>query len=446
MSIRIGKKGRRGAPKDKGGGNPEYQDYINVDVTSGGHKIIVDVDDPTIRIPAKSLSPLKGDTHPVTDHDYDGQGRIIGTLTFNNFEIWWQANKVYKGEGHVVWNQQTQDWDITPKFWAWRRKWAKETKGKRYLPKKIPSQPRELPLFAIHDGKRVNYLDSRKYYLRKYCQTIKNMPVIDLMRRNILRGIKYMIIDLDGPADNMYKQVGRSYVVRSSNERAMYSQEMHPKTGYEASWPLFEAAFRNPAEPFGHGFIVAAVLLALTENKTDSQQNQSLPVVKTVNMTKLYDKEILRKLYPDAKFSAMSFLQDGDAATEIATSVAKSRKALESSLPEMERGISHLLILEQKGNDKPHPSYCNEDILRQLFPDASNSYLYFLQNSDGIEFGACTLDSREDIEQVIEGFVNGMRIEWDDDNYSQDGTVREIERQGPRFNLFMVVVSDKDQR
>lgn len=255
MSIRIGQKGRRGLPRELGGGNPTYQGYTNIDISANSKTVVVDIDDHTLRIPANTLAPINI-TGPVLDYDYNGQGNIIDLLEFHNFEIWWQTSKVYKSVGHVVWNSQRQDWDITPAYWAWRRKWSRVHKGRKNI-----GQPREAPLFYFHNGRRLDLISARRYYLRKYCQVVSSLPIIEVLYQNILRDAKYMIIARDGPADDSYKWVGDRYITRpkyAQNKSLMLHR--NKKKGYEMDWSLIEEAIHNRSVRFSPVFIVAAIL------------------------------------------------------------------------------------------------------------------------------------------------------------------------------------------
>jgi len=220
--IRIGQKRPRGV---KGVTNPHFRDYKNIDVTSGSMNKLMDPFTGEIAY-AKTLSPLKGDTHPVTA--FDG-------LVFNNFELYWQANKVYPQLGHAI--QRDGEWVLTDKFFQWRKKWAKETKGKRRLVDKSTG----LPAFGYYGGRQLSYVESRKYYLRKYCQVIKNLPAFHVLVNMVRAGQPVMILDGDGPPLQNYPE------------------------GHEVTWEFIDKMYKDPRFPFGHGYIVAAMIKAAVD-------------------------------------------------------------------------------------------------------------------------------------------------------------------------------------
>jgi len=225
FNLRIGAKRRRGVTGQK---NPVFDDYKNIDVTSGGGNILKS---PITLETAKSktLSPLKGETHPVIA--YDG-------LVFNNFELFWQANKVYTELGHL-----DSDGELTDKFWAWRKKWAGQTKGKRYLQGTRYKDDNDVwksykPKFGWYDGKKHTYKQARYVYLRKYCEKVKDLPAMSIMIEMIQNGSGVMILDGDGPRLNLYPE------------------------GHFVTWDFLQEKMDDETAPFGHGYVVAAILLA----------------------------------------------------------------------------------------------------------------------------------------------------------------------------------------
>lgn len=222
--IAVGSKARRGS----GEKNPVRKGFVNVDVTSGSVKKVLN---PITKEKhqAYKLSPIKGDTFPVVAHD---------GLVFNNFEMYWQANKAFKHLGHVG-----EDGEPTKKFFAWREKWAKVkwAKSNKYK-RRLPDTKGHIPEFGYYGGKKLDYVASRKYYVMKYFEVIKNLPVIEALKQRILNGENVMILDGDGPPLSDYPEG----ILVDGCEKILEK-------------------FRDTTRPFGHGYIIAIVLYFMIE-------------------------------------------------------------------------------------------------------------------------------------------------------------------------------------
>jgi len=225
--IRIGSKRARGV---KGQKDATYFGYKNIDVTSGSMNVVVNPITKE-RCKAYTLSPIKGDTYPIVETD---------GVVFHNFEMYWQGNKAYKELGHVVKNEKTGEWDLTAKFWAWRKKWAavKYDKKNKYK-RKLPGTSGIKPIFGYYEGKKLTYVEARDVYLRKYCEKIKELPVMDALLEKLKNGEKIMLIDGDGPFLSEYPQ------------------------GHEPTTEFIQKMSDDPNHPFGHGYCVAYILYIL---------------------------------------------------------------------------------------------------------------------------------------------------------------------------------------
>lgn len=212
--LRIGGKACRGV---KGSKNAKCEGFRNIDVTSGSR---VKLGNTT----GRDFSPLVGNLKV-----YDN-GR-----EFQQFENWWQGNKVYKHLGHV--KKHGSSWITTKKFDEFQTKWANQTKGKRVIPETKENGRRTKPLFAIYDGKYCNYADARWHYTSKYCQAVKNTTAFTALAKMYQDGEPIMLIDHDGPPSTVYP------------------------AGRTVDWNTINDAFTDLSRPYGHSYVIAAMLL-----------------------------------------------------------------------------------------------------------------------------------------------------------------------------------------
>lgn len=214
--IRVGGKQRRGVPGSKAARKDTYK---NIDVTSGSNNIINGIS-------AKTLSPLVGNLKVVDNG-----------MEFQQFENWWQGNKVYIELGHY--NSLTKS--VTPKFRAFQNKWAKSVVGKRRPPEIVINRKALIPAFAMYNNYTpYDYKNARFVYLQKYCNAIKKLPIIQELVKLVKSGQNIMIIDNDGPWSSEYPE------------------------GLPISWEILNNKIRDVSRPFGHGYVVAIIIFVLS--------------------------------------------------------------------------------------------------------------------------------------------------------------------------------------
>ena len=211
--LRIGGKAVRGI---KGSRNAKTDGYRNIDITSGSRAKIGSH-------AGKEFSPLVGNLK-VMDNGRE----------FQQFENWWQGNKVYRHLGHV---KKASSWTTTKEFKKFQDKWAAETKGRRVIPESKHGGKRTTPLFAVYDGKPYSYADSRWIYTSKYCEVIKTTGVFKELVWLYKAGEPIMLIDHDGPSSLIYPE------------------------GQKVTWDVINDAFSDLSRPYGHSYVVAAMLL-----------------------------------------------------------------------------------------------------------------------------------------------------------------------------------------
>ena len=148
-----------------------------------------------------------------------------GYKGFWNFEHYWQAGKVFEGL-----SEKENEVKI-----AWWKK--QETPKKKY--------PKSKDLRVLHgvysDGIPRGYVDARRtIFVPEYYELVKGRTSIEKWRRLVDSGKDVVVYDFDGPHD----ETGRPVCVEMTSE-------------------LFEEKLNNVESPFGHGYIVAAMLAGI---------------------------------------------------------------------------------------------------------------------------------------------------------------------------------------
>ena len=237
-NVRIGQKRRRGITGDK---NPTYLNYRNIDVTSGGMNIINN-------IRTSTLSPLK--LGPVY---------IDGIKIAEKFENYWQYGKMWKKAGHI---KDRTDSEPTNEWFRFRKEGYEKNIGKRRpFPK---SKGYGNASTSRYNNKTYDYITSRKkIYVPIYANLIRNLPIMKELQKLINNGINILIIDGDGP----------------------------PKSTYPEGLPMnienWNKMINDPIYPFGHGYIVAALLSGLNVPELYGLDVQELSISKPINSGRL---------------------------------------------------------------------------------------------------------------------------------------------------------------
>jgi len=144
-----------------------------------------------------------------------------------NFESYWQSGKVFE--------------DIPPeKVKEW---WRKNIQPRRRYPH---SKGRRV-LYAKFDGHdaQMDYITSRKMvYVPEYAQLVKDREMTKVWRETVVRGESVVVYDFDGPRDEeghvMWVEVTESLLCEKLNDTTF---------------------------PFGHGYIVAALIAGIDLDK-----------------------------------------------------------------------------------------------------------------------------------------------------------------------------------
>lgn len=138
------------------------------------------------------------------------------------FEHYWQSGKVYEGISHA-------------KTVAW---W----KGRKKATRRYPTKARVLYAKWNHTV-ALGCVDSRKQvYVPEYMAYVKEAPVIKELRESVLKGQRMVVVDFDGPRDAS----GAPTCLRVTREMLLEKIE-------------------DPKHPFGHGYVVAALLAGIDD-------------------------------------------------------------------------------------------------------------------------------------------------------------------------------------
>ena len=216
-SVFIGQKHSRGVQGQK---TVARINFKNIDVTSASRNLLG-----KNHIPANTLSPLT--LGPVADKE----GNVVLT-----FEAFWQHSKYWPTAAHL-----DGEGAPTQKWFEFRAKGFKLTKGKR---RPLPLRQYGRPTGAVYNSQIYTgsdgYVQSRKdVYVPIYANLIKDLPAIAALKQMVKNGESVMIVDGDGPPRDIYPD------------------------GMEMTKENWQKMLNDSRFPFGHGYVVAAVVAGL---------------------------------------------------------------------------------------------------------------------------------------------------------------------------------------
>ena len=219
------------------GKDPVFPDVKNINVTSGSNNKIYGVS-------IKELSPMY--LGPVDEKKIFGKGSLKAEI----FENYWQYGKIFKELGHI-----DDENNVTEKWKQFRDKGYQKRKGDRHPSGTKTNQIRYTDcngknwykyLIAISShylGQNMDYIESRKkIYVPVYEYLIKKSNAIQALKQYIREGHSVQILDLDGP--DAPKDEQQLVTVKFLKEK-----------------------INDPNHPFGHGYIVAALLAGITHEQ-----------------------------------------------------------------------------------------------------------------------------------------------------------------------------------
>ncbi len=189
-------------------------------------------------------SPYRHDFSPM--HTIDGGYKAPDGETYLNFEHFWQGGKVWKGLPET----------------AAREFFKKAAKPKRRYPKGTSVSHSRWRIPNL-DGK-MNYVESRKkVYVPFYHAYMENCASIKSLKACVERGDDVVVYDFDGPRLNKGET---DFMGRTATEDKDVAC-------MQVSLELLVDKINDEKYPFGHGYVVAALLAGIpyeqfTENKT----------------------------------------------------------------------------------------------------------------------------------------------------------------------------------
>lgn len=199
----------------------------------------------TSKDPAAVLSPfnLRNDKGQLIENVWQFSKvypRVYATKqTRNNVVIWEHGDEVHVDD----------EGKLTPAYWAWREKGMNNEHAVRYP---NGSQHRHECVYAIAskdtEDEKLNYIASRKrIYCQAYMDACPSHPAFIALKERVDSGENIQIVEIDGPPTSL--------------QRAPYDQLSKEKPGLLATKKNMVALLNDTREPFGHGFVIASLLM-----------------------------------------------------------------------------------------------------------------------------------------------------------------------------------------
>jgi hypothetical protein len=209
--VYIGQKQQRGVAGDRAA---KRNGALSIDVTSASMNRLG-----RNGVLASTLSPFR--VGPVFDKETGMRAEI--------FENRWQYGKMWPTANHVH-----SDGLPTAEWFDFRRKGYKSKTPKR---RPLPVKQYGFAASAFYNSRVYNYIDSRKQvYVPEYAALIRDAPAVQEMRAMLAQGKDLLILDNDAPPKTRWPE------------------------GRELTQEVWNEMINDPALPFGHGYVVAALV------------------------------------------------------------------------------------------------------------------------------------------------------------------------------------------
>jgi len=167
-----------------------------------------------------------------------------------------RPNKIiweYPAETHAVKNADG-DWVVTDEYWNWRRRGFLNPDPVRYP---VGFKGRSKCLFALYqdpeteEWTQLGYINARKkLYCRLYADSVRHDPLFKELQTRVQNGGKVTILDVDGPT--LLPEKALEYP---------FNQIDPVSSTIPCTEELIKAFLHEPAIPFGHGFVLATMLV-----------------------------------------------------------------------------------------------------------------------------------------------------------------------------------------
>ena len=181
----------------------------------------------------------------------------------------WQSAKVYASvpaskqyysryDKTVIWNHPKEihvdeNDNLTPEYWNWRTKLAKNKYPVRYP---VGFNYRHNCLYALSDNdltKKLNYIDGRKQiYMPLYINLAQQTKLFGELKNRLKSGENLLIIEVDGPHQEYLQYYVDTYGV---DDQFIQNDTML------ATNQNLDIMLNDSKHPFGHGYCIASALL-----------------------------------------------------------------------------------------------------------------------------------------------------------------------------------------
>ena len=161
---------------------------------------------------------------------------------FHRDVVYWQHPK----ERHVQGNT------ILPAYWMWRNKLFENPYPVRY-PNGPSKVNRGKAICSIWQDDRQNwmfldYIQARKkIYCNEYRRLSQHLPKFQELKQRLLNGENLLIVEVDGPDPTL--------------DFPPYDRISTDNPGLTIDEATIRMLINDPRKPFGHGFVIAALLL-----------------------------------------------------------------------------------------------------------------------------------------------------------------------------------------
>jgi len=255
--VRVGRYRGKNEPGDK---IPITEGFLNVIVTSHNRKGL-----------GASLSP-----YVLTD----SKGRIMENLwqfskVYTRVHAQTQPNWTWGAEEHYITDKKTAKGHLSPDYWEWRQAGMEHDKPIRY-PNGFKGKAECLFALWPDDNKSVlnqkakmkeiGYIEARKkIYAPLYAGMARINPEFAKLREMLESGISLQIIDVDGP--DVVKAFGKDGLLKEPYDTI--PKGIHGQTSgvgsIEITQQNIQLLMADPDQPFGHGYVLACMLLEKEE-------------------------------------------------------------------------------------------------------------------------------------------------------------------------------------
>jgi len=165
----------------------------------------------------------------------------------------------HPAEQHLKLNPENNCLEPTPEYWAWRNKGLNHNLAVRFPAGK---NNRHLCKGLItDDGQVLDYLQGRRIYIEAYTKPrisdgkveVREHPLFQDLQQRLAQGENLLLCEVDGPQYH----ASAPYNTLDPQDKNSWHLPINAQTIQQARW--------NPSRPFGHGFVLCAMLANLEQ-------------------------------------------------------------------------------------------------------------------------------------------------------------------------------------